>query len=240
MENTQPIYDADATQTLPLKVERRGKLYAVRHCFQSISDDVIANFERARDVRMSDADSRESDDANAMAMTDDSFNAAIAGWDACAEKVEGYRLDTGRDDWKSQIAQGDKAFAFQTLLSTDFEELPVGLEDEGCPPDADETSVYRLRALFNGTPVTLTHTLRPASRDEMGKFQKLMRRALVVRGTRFGQTDQRIPSRARELGELYNQVMVETDGYNGRIPLHHRMAIVLRHFRNQAEMDAGN
>jgi hypothetical protein len=82
--------------------------------------------------------------------------------------------------------------------------------------------------------------MRAGTPEEVAEFQSLMSRALIVRGTQFGQTDQRIPSKAKALGALYDRVKLGTAGYAGRVPLHHKMAVVLRHFRAQQKATAGN
>jgi hypothetical protein len=243
-DDTTPLlvlYDADAQQRVPFKVERRGKLYKVVHIVDSIKDGDIIEFERSKSVRLSDADSTETDDADATAISSQLFEPAITLWDQRSLAVENYALKNPEGDWRDEIAQGDKAYAINgVLLAYQFVSLPVASGEEACPTDDDDTSTYIIRAIFNGQEVELRHVLRRAKPQEMSDFQGLMSRVHLVQGTRFGETDQRIPSRAKRLGELYRQVKLETHGYVGRVPLHHQMAIALRHFRNQHKFDAGN
>ena len=241
-EPTRPptvlLYDADAPQRVPMKVERHGKLYLVAHNFRGIKDDDIIEFERTKDVRLSDADDSESDEQSAMAVTSKQFAAAIALWEKLAESVENYALKQPEGEWQKEVSAKDKAFAVNSvLLAVEFVELPVAAADEACPPDDDDTSTYIMRAIYNGQVVETRHVLRAANADEMGQFTGLMQRALLVQGTRFGQNDQRIPSRARGLGELYRKVKIETTGYSRRVPLHHQMAVALHHFRAQHKAD---
>jgi len=232
------LYDAAAQQRLAFKVERRGKLYGVIHVVDPILEDDIIAYERSRDVRLSDADSSESDAQDALAMTSKTSDAAVTLWDTRVPKVENYALKHPEGDWQKEIAVGDKVFAINQVLAIEFVPLPVASTDEACPPDDDDTSAYPMRALFNGSPVNLKHTLRRATPEEITEFNGLMSRALLVQGTAFGQTDQRIPSRAKGLGKLYRQCKVEAEGYTERVPLHHQMAVALRHFRTQIKSDA--
>lgn len=236
------LYDADAQQRLPLKVERKGKLYSVSHFIEAISDGDIILLERSKDMRMSEADANETDESDATAVSGKMFGPAIELWEKRASRVEGYALNGSEDDeWKTKIAVGDKSFAILGVaLAYQFKSLPVATADELCPPDDDDTSTYLMRAMFDGEVVELRHVLRRATPDEMADFESLMSRTLLVQGTQFGATDQRIPSRARRLGELYRQAQIETGGYAGRVPLHHQMAVALRHFRAQRKIDAGN
>ena len=236
------LYDADAKQRLPLKVERKGKTYKVAHEVDVIKDDDIIEFERTKEVRLSDADSNETNDSDALAISSNLFGPAVALWNKRSLKVENYALkNPGGDDWRDEIAAGDKAFAINSvLLAIQFVSLPIASGDEACPTEDDDSSTYIIRALFNGQVVELRHVLRRAKPEEMSEFQALMGRVHLVQGTQFGQTDQRIPSRAKRLGELYRQMKQEAHGYAGRVPLHHQMAVALRHLRAQHKLDAGN
>lgn len=242
-QGTQVIvrYDADASQRLPLKVERRGKLYSVAHIIEPIQDGHIIELERSKDMRLSEADSNETNDSDATAVSGKMFEPAVELWDKVSTGVEKYALKHPDGEWKKEIAAGDKSFAILGVaLSYQFVSLPVATADEECPPDDDDTSTYIMRAMFDGQVVELRHAMRRATPAEMSDFEALMSRTLLVNGTQFGETDQRIPSRARRLGELYRQAKVEAIGYAGRVPLHHQMAVALRHFRAQRKIDAGN
>ena len=231
-EKAQAIYDADADQRMPFQTERKGKLYNVAHIFGPIKDENVIEFERGRNQRITDAEVTESDDSDAMAVSSTSFQSAVNYWDTTGTRAEGY---------SSEVSIKDKAYAVQNLLfAVEFDKLPLASSDELCPPDDDDNSSYRLRSLFDGKLVVTEHTLRAGSPDELAEFQSLMGRALLVRGTQFGQTDQRIPSRARGLGILYDKVKIEVKGYAKRVPLHHKMAVALHHFRAQQRALTGN
>jgi hypothetical protein len=226
------IYDADAEQQVPFQTERKGKLYNVVHVFGPIKDEGVIEYERGRDQRISDAETSESNDQDAMAVTSKSFQAAVKYWDSTAARAEGY---------SGAVSLKDKAFAVQNLLfAVEFDSLPLATADELCPVDDDDNSTHKLRCLFDGKLTVTEHTLRPGTPEEVAEFQSMMSRALLVRGTQFGQTDQRIPSKARRLGALYDRVKISASGYSGRVPLHHKMAVVLRHFRAQQKATAGN
>jgi hypothetical protein len=226
------VYDADAEQRVSFQTERKGRLYRVVHLFGPLRDDAIIEYERGRDQRISDAESTESNEQDAMAVTNRSFQAAVRYWDTNNSRAEGY---SGR------VSDKDTAFAVQNLLfAVELDAPQLATADELCPEVDDDQQVHQLRCLFNGCIAETEHTLRAAAPDELAEFQSLMSRALLVRGTRFGQTDQRIPSKARSLGTLYDRLKVSATGYAGRVPLHHKMAVVLRHFRAQQKITEGN
>lgn len=227
-----PLYDADAVQRMSFQTERRSVMYTVVHVFGPILDDAVLEYERRRDQRIGKPDKDQVDDPNAVSISDSSYAAAVHYWDTQGTSAEGY---AGR------VADADKAFAVQSMLfAVEFEPLPEAEEGKLCPEDDEDGATYRLRCLFNGASIVTEHTLRPATKDEMGRFQQLMRSTLVVRGTRFGKSDQRIPSRARSLAALYDELKQSTSGYQGRVPLHHKMAVALKHFNTEKELLSGN
>jgi hypothetical protein len=235
------VYDCDAPQRVSFDTERRGKTFKVIHVIDGISDEDIIEFERGLDVRLSDADSQDTNDASALAMSSKTLEPALKLWDKRATGVEKYALRNVEGDWKQEIAPRDKAFAVTgVLLALQFKSLPVASDDEACPPDDDDTSTYYARAIFNGQIVELRHVLRRATPEQMSEFQGVMNRVYMVEGTRFGETDQRIPSRSKALGVLYDKLKVEVSGYAGRVRLDHKRAVVMRHMRAQHKADTGN
>jgi hypothetical protein len=208
-------------------------LYNVAHIFAPLRDDDIAEYERGRNLRLSEAETGESDERDAMAITGDAFDAAVALWDARIKGVENY---TESEEWKSKVPVKHKAFAVQNaLLATQILPLPLVGNNAAFPvDDEDDASTIRLRVLFNDQQMVTEHVLRTPSADDMREYRKLMSRALLVPGEALNQQEQRIPSRARGLGRLYDKVVERTSGYSGRVPLHHRMRVVLEHFKGEA------
>src|SRR5262249_50985608 len=140
-----------------------------------------------------------------------------------------------------RVSDRDKAFAVQTLLfGVEFENLPLARANELCPEDGDENSSYVLRCLFNGYECYTQATLKPATSEQIAEFESLMSRALLVQGTRFGQRDQRIPAKAKRLGEMFDLLKVSVSGYADRVPLHHKTAFALRHLRSEQKALTGN
>ena len=235
------LYDCDAQQRIPFDTERRGRMFKVVHVIDAVKDEDIIEFERGLDVRLSDADSQDTDDPNALAMSSKTLEPALKLWDKRAVGVEKYALKNPDGEWKDEIAARDKAFAVTgVLLALQFKALPVAADDEACPADDDDTSTYIARAIFNGQIVELRHVLRRATPEQVSEFQGVMNRVYMVEGTRFGETDQRIPSRSKALGALYDKLKVETSGYAGRVRLDHKRAVVMRHMRAQHKADAKN
>jgi hypothetical protein len=229
------IYDTDVEQKMRFHTERRGVMYPVAHIFgsEALKDESILEYERARDQRLTDADVAEADDANAVALTNQSYNAALKFSEKYCLRKEGY---AGKSSAK------DNAFAVQNLLlGAEFEELPIATADQVCPEDDDDTSTYRLRCLSpEGVLMTTEHVMRPANSDEISEAQVLLSRTLLVQGTKFGQRDQRIPSKAKRWAELYDLMKVSTSRYARKIPLHHKVQVAQRHLKSEQKAITGN
>lgn len=167
-------------------------------------------------------------------------------WNHLCIEIESYRLKDGGDvkaiDWQSLVNPADKAFAIDNaLLGVAIVPLPEAeAEDAYALDDADDSSTIQLRASFSGRELITTHVLRSATPAEISRYRGLMSRALLVRGTRSGKTDRRIPSRAIELARLYDEMKISASGYVGRVPIHHKTAVILRHPGAQQEIIAGN
>lgn len=225
------IYDADAPQRVTFRTERHGRLYLVTHIFGPLKDDAILDYERQRSQKLSDASADESDDNDATAVTSSGFQAAVNYWHKTQATAEGYA---------GKINDRDKAYAVGQLFGVEFQPLPMAQADELCPDDDDENSVYVMRSLFDGRECYTQATLRPATSEEIQEFEALMARALLVQGTRFGQRDQRVPAKSKRLGEMFDAMKVDAQGYARRVPLHHKAAFALRHLRSEQELIVGN
>src|SRR5882724_1882221 len=230
--NEAVMYDADAEQRVEFHTERRGTLYPVAHIFRAgaLKDDAILEYERAKDQRLTDAEISEADDRDAMAIVGQSFQAALLYYEKNCERTEGYA---------GKVSDKDKVFAVNQLFGTGFDELPLAMGDQLCPEEDDDSSTYRLKCAANGKVVTTTHELRAASKDEISESQALMSRILLVQGTKFGQRDQRIPSKAKRWGELYDLMKVTVTGYTEKVPLHHKMSVAQRHLKSEQKAITG-
>jgi hypothetical protein len=228
------LYDADAEQRMPFHTERRGVMYPVAVVFRdgALKDDPILDYERAKDQRITDAALNESDEKDASAVSSQAYRAALQ----FAEKQV-----AGSEGYANKPSERDLAYAVQNLLfGVEFEELPIATSDQPCPDDDDDSSTYRMRCISNGVIITTVHKVKAATKDQISESQALQSRILLVQGTNFGKRDQRIPSKAKRWGELYDLMKIEATGYAGRVPLHHKMAVAMRHLKNEQQAITGN
>lgn len=229
------LYDADAEQRVLFHTEKKGRTYKAVHIFKAgaVKDEAVLEYERSKDQRMSDVDITESNEKDAIAITSQGFKAALEFWEKYCDRVEGYANP-------DRVSTKDKAFAVGVLFGTEFKELPVAMDDELIPDDDDENSTYRMNCVDDGQVIATVHELRPATTDEISESQALQSRSLIVQGTKFGQRDQRIPSRAKRWGELYDLMKISASGYVRKVPLHHKMVVVQRHLKSEQQAITGN
>ena len=227
------LYDADGEQRFSFQTERRGALYTVTHIFGPIKDEPLIDLDRARDQRLGEADASETNDSQAVAVSSNAgASLHVDYWGKTGARAEGYA---------NKVSAKDKVYAvINLLLATRVKATPTVIGEGLCPEEDEEEVVdYTLRCLFSGTLVELKHTLREGEKD-FEAYQSIMSRALLVEGMQFGQTEQRIPSRWLRLGHLYDRMKVSAEGYAGRVPLHHKVALILHHFRSKQKALAGN
>ena len=115
--------------------------------------------------------------------------------------------------------------------------LPIARPGKRLPMNRNRTlpSVIRLRALFAGHELTLTHELRQPTADQVATYKSIQKERWIVQGTKLGRGETRIPPKLQKLGLLYKELVERTSGYAGRVPLHHQMLVVMDHLAKEVE-----
>ncbi len=241
-QTAQTLFDSNVSQMVRFTVERNNKRYPVGHQFKPLSDEEFLKLDTGRDVRMTAVED-EAASGSGLAMTTKGFEASVAYWNRNAVGCENYGSKGPNDFDKvsEKISPDDRVQAVDFLLAAEIEPVPVASDDEACPLEFDENSVVTLRALFNGEQLYLAHTLRPISNSLMSEYRHIMAHSFVVQGAKIGNSEQRIPSRAKRLGALYDKIVVSTSGYASDIvPLHHKVKVVLDQFAIGSEIISKN
>jgi hypothetical protein len=224
------LYDADAKQRYGVTVQHKGKRYPVFYEFNPITDETFIEYDRQRDVRMASdgtggIDSR-SNGAAAAAMLGRVILLSVEGWGpADGSKVKDRQL-------ADAVQNGPLACA------VDQKELPLGNAEEDRPWDEDEdvSNTYVLRTMFNGGELICTHVLTDADAAQESRWTKLMAKTKLLPGERLTRRDIQIPSRAKAIGKLYDEMYIRSEGYAGRIPLWHKLEVMNEHMGVQQEM----
>jgi hypothetical protein len=242
MSEERVAYDADKEQRIEGSIVRGEKRYKVTHVLGPVTDEAIEAFDRARDQRIRNLKGQSEVETSA-------FIAAVQLWDRLAVAVEGIGQpgEPPPADWKQKIAAVDKAAAINDglLLVAVFDEEVQDAEDDdllgwdeaGSSPGVQ---TVKLRCLAGNVEIVTSHQLAPANAQNYAAYNRIMSRASLAQGRRLGQAETRIPAKAKALGALYDELHVGDLGYAGRIPLHHKVAVVTHYLSNEQEIVTKN
>jgi hypothetical protein len=227
------LFDADAEQRIELLIQYRGVERTVAHRLAPVTDELFFQYEQKKQIRV-----RVSGQDLLVVRNDDQELAAAEWlWNELAVGREGY---VERDDWRARTNLWDKAQAVRegllaVYVTGDANPVTDG-EDELV--DDDLGTEIALDCLYNGTVLTTRHAFSAPSAADVKEYDRMMRVAdnLIARGRRSDAAQIVIPSKARELAALYDRLIIQTDGYVGRVPAHHKREAVLELFSREARV----
>lgn len=230
-------FDAKAQQRVPIKVEYDGEHYVVEHVFGSYENkDLMAEYASRCKTKL-----RSGEVKGAVERESDSFEANVWLWNKLSDSIEGMG-DEGEelpDDWKDRVEDEDKDYAIRQLLATEIIPLDTVAKSSGkrLPWGYKKTSsLIRLRVRFGAYQIDTEHYLKTPDPKQSSRFHKLMSRAQHVPGSRLSQPDTMLPSRARDLAKLYNELKESVTGYvDDIVPLNHEVDVVIHHMSGGQE-----
>jgi hypothetical protein len=227
------LYDADAEHRIPVTKEVGGEQVVVTFILGSQDDKALKEYDRLCNRRLEEVDANEAGEQNAMTSRDSADQAAQWLFDDRASGVEGIG-DEGQElppDWKRLIDDRDKIAAIdQGYLATGEVPKPPAKPGKRLPwnyKTAGAAKVIRIRAFYNGFELELLHSRSAIpSAEQMAEFKSLQSSAASVGGKRLGQRELLILAKSGRYGALYDSLGYQTDGYKGRVPLHHKRKVV--------------
>jgi len=211
-EETKVLYDADAPQRVPLEIVQDGKTYEVAHLFGAgIDDDAVL----------------------ALVDAEDEWRAAMlrGAWLQMLTGFEGYEtLENESYAELSNLIPLDEAVSAidEGLLLAAVIVRRMPGKKPSLSARAAVTS-YPMRAFFDGAFVDTTHRLAPYDALHYRVWQKIKSEAFPVK---FG--DHNLTSYGRACVALYDALQVGAEGYAGRVPAHHKVLVIERHFDGQS------
>lgn len=234
-----PLYDADKEQRIPFLIEHGGRSYEVIFLLRGQSDEALEAYDRLCKLGYQSADRKETDGENAIETKSQAHAAAIALFADRAFGVEGIGAEgeTLPDDWQERIDELDRAGVIDSAYLTTLVQKPkAAAKGDALPWDYRSTNkAYTLVALYSGYELELKHELKTASAEQLAEFKSIMTQRYLMQGTKLNNSETRIPPRARRLGKLYDKLVAGTEGYEGRVPLHHKVEVVLTHLNPALE-----
>lgn len=217
------LYDADAVQVVEFRDEDDQVQGVVGFNFGPQDDDLIIARDEAAPTTLVQAGKRRS------IRNLQSDKADVELFDLACTDLSGY--EDLPSDWKAQLEAERKVQAARQWLEV-YAFLPSrhvkkkGLLKFG---KANSNNVIELAAVFNSQELRLKHYLKPKTDAQREKFQEL------VGGLELAGRDMELPSNMRKLGEFYYQIIDRTEGYAGRVPVHHRALVVSERFQADLE-----
>jgi hypothetical protein len=234
-------YDADAAQRIPFQMEYQGELYEAAWLFDPFDYKTAEAFELRRNQTLTQASADETDQRDGMVSESDIFEAKVWLFGEKCTGVEGFgeEGETAPDDWQSNFDDQEKAEAVDMYLAGEIVNPPVAKTGKRLPWNhGEEVSTYHFRTIFNGYEIQTQHVLKKMNADQLSSFISLNTRSILVQGRKIGRSQIQIPAKLVKLGHLYDACVMKerTVGYNGRVPLHHKAAVMLAHGSSAQEM----
>lgn len=206
-----------------------GVKRSIKHLFQPLTDDTIAEFDRrqtAKTVVDRNEVQRESGAAAAAVWL---YSKAVTGLE------RSWTTDELPADWKEKISDKQKLDVVSLIFQSDIDPADAEVDDLG-----NETGAWKVEFKVNGETYTTTHYIKPLSAAQLDHYDHLQSREELIRGGRGGKNAIRRVSSAKSIGELYDQIISRVEGYESRVPLHHKMLVVRAACSSAAAETEGN
>lgn len=234
---TVVLYDADAIQRIPLRVETDEGYGEVVHLVGPLDDEPIKAFDIRREVKLGQAEQK-----NAVETKSLTLDAATELYDELtATPPEGYGEEGEEtpENWKEIIGADEKQFVIEdVLLAAEVitNAATKKLKRIGWGAQRRPSSV-QLRCYFSGEQLVTEHFPREPkpSAAAITEFNAIRSSVWLVQGTKLGKGDTQIPPKMARYAKLYDVVFDQgrARGYKGRVPMHHK-SVVIQHYMGGA------
>lgn len=215
-EPPAPIYDADARNRFPFEVREGVNLYDTAHIFEPLSDERYMQWLREFKMR-----------GNEDMLDEESREATCRLWDDLIFEVEKVTVPDGKDI-RDVIPPAEKIEAISALMA-----VAIGADirkaDGSRSFDENATQTVATEAYFNGEIAVQTHVLKQAGLEWQKKYARINARRFKqekVGGLRRQPKLEYVPQDHR-FGELYDEMIVSTEGFaGGKIPLRFKVVVI--------------
>ncbi len=204
------LYDVDASQVLRLNVPGEQEVFEVEFQFKPFTNEQLLEYLAEKD----------DDDATSTR--------ALFGALLNSHNVEGEddTLLSNEDLCELLEASTLRKAIEDGLLGSEFLPLPKAEGKRLKLFKGERYSTWPLAVKFNGEQVATTHRLRRPTNEERQEYFKLFTLNRFV---------------GRELCRLYDRLKVATTGYvdGSKVPVNHKLAVVVQHFTSHEEVLVG-
>ncbi|MBX3267103.1 MAG: hypothetical protein KF831_10385 [Acidobacteria bacterium] len=213
----QASYDARSENRFEYDIERDGLTYSVAHVFGPLSDDRYLQWLGELNIRGEDEE-----------ISETAREASVKLWDELIVRLEGVEFDEGLN-WKEYIPASEKIAAINDLFAVAINTAQKKAAGKlRLDPNADSNVVIRTEAYRNGEILIQTHTLRQPTFEDEKNYSRIQARRIrteQTRGLRRKPKVEYVPQDAR-IGELYDSLVISTEGFAGEIPLRFKTTVV--------------
>jgi hypothetical protein len=233
------LYDADAEQRIPFRLYGKGrhanKVYDIFVTLKALVDGTYIAFDKQRNIRYA------GDGLGAIDASNETYAASVWLGKQLLVRVEGWGKEDGSDLSNERLAGVIQEALLASEIESRAEALPAdAAQDRPWEEESDEAGVqtHRLRCLYSGRLLVTEHDLKPAGDKQQQKFQRLMAKTKLVEGEQLGRRETKLPSRDEQFGEIYDELLEDVRGYQGRVPLWHKRDVVIAHLSTEQEVFA--
>lgn len=216
------LYNADAQQKFVFVVEDDEAKYELTQIFKGVPDNAVLEYDRLRQVLM------EGEGANTDLNTD-SMNADEYLFNELCADVLGYS-DEKPANWLELIDYDEKRAGINKLLAVRI----VGSNKEKSVKKREwghqrSTHTVELQSYFDGKILTTKARFQSKSPADVAEYALIKNRlGLVDKG--LDDSAIKIPAQMKRKAALYDKLNPATEGYDGRVPVHHKAAFVTGFF----------
>lgn len=212
----KPIYDAESRNRFAFDVRVGSKKYETAHIFEPLIDDRYLQWLREFKLKGTEQN-----------VSEESREATARLWDDQIFQVEKIKVPEGTD-FRSLIPVMEKIEAIQAFLAVAIaDDVERVTEERGF--GADETQTIRTETFFNGEIVTQKHEMKLLDLELQKKYSRIRQKQFKqepTRGLRRQPKIEYVPQ-DNKFGELYDEMMVRTEGFaNDLIPLRFKTTVI--------------
>lgn len=220
-EDKPTLYDGNAVQRIPLEITEGGERFETAHKVAPVTDAIFLEFVDQPDYGEG-ASERGSDTDYAEHIQNELKKALTWLWKKIVKSIENIEVDDD-SDFRDAIDAAEVEAVVSAVLNVGIVR-PVALTTAARSLSAKATVAIRTDALFNGKITQQTHTLHRKTDEHRKRYDLIF------------SNDAKSSDRARRKGELYDSLVVKTEGFKGKVPLRFKTQVIDYHFEDTVSL----
>lgn len=216
------LYDAHAEQRFAFEAEDGDGKYKIAFVFAGLPDDVLAEFDRLREVLVEAEGDKTDINTNSVAADDYLFRELckdIEGYDG--EKPNGWQEMV---DYEEKRAANGKILGFKIVdedSAKTFKKRSWGAKQTG--------QTITLKARFDDEIVVCKASFGAKTPADVAAYNVIKSRVSLVEKN-MDESAIKIPASMARKAKIFDRLNPQTEGYIGEPPLHHKAAFITAFF----------